>query len=314
MKSIIDTIVPVTVALWVAFIGTASHAFALQPVQVAEDVYAFLGSNTEASVENRGHIANSGFIVGPSAVVVIDTGGSYAHGKAMLSAIAAVTSKPVSLVIITHAVQDFVFGAAAFTEQGIPLLAHRKTDELMSVRCEHCLASLRKSLGEEIMLGTRLILPNQLVDHSLRFEAGGRPIEVLHFGWASTPGDLAVFDPRSRVLFAGGIVMGSRIPELRDGDFNGWLAALAALSALNPARVIPAYGPALSPQDMGKTADYLRDLDSKVRALYASGSGLMEVIDEAGIERYAAWSQYPDLHRRNALRRYLQLEVEDLER
>lgn len=314
MKSIIDTILPITAALLMALLGTGRHALALEPVQVAPDVYAFLGNNAEASVDIRGQIANSGFIVGRSGVVVVDTGGSYAHGKAMLGAIAALTSKPVSLVIITHAVQDFVFGAAAFGDQGIPILAHRKTDELMSARCEHCLANLRKMLGDEIMRDTRLILPSQLVDHSTRIEAGGRSIELLHFGRASTPGDLAVFDPHSGVLFAGGIVMGSRIPELRDGEFTGWLAALASLSALNPARVVSAYGPVLSRQDMGKTADYLRDLDDKIRNLYAAGTGLMETIEEAAIERYATWSQYPDVHRRNALHRYLQLEIEDLER
>lgn len=310
MKSIIDTIGRLAAVL--ASLVTSTTALALEPVQVAPDVYAFPGDNSEVS--QFGHAANSGFIVGPHAVVVIDTGGSYAHGRAMLAAIATVTRRPVGLVIITHAVQDFVFGAAAFTELGIPLLAHRKTDELMSARCKHCLANLRKALGEAPMLGTRLVLPNQLVDHGTRIDGGGRPIELLHFGWASTPGDLAVYDPRSGILFAGGIVMGSRIPELRDGEFNGWLAAIASLFALKPAKVIPAYGPILHARDMGKTADYLRDLDAKVRGMYTAGRGLMEAMDEAVMERYASWSQYPDLHRRNVLRRYLQLEVEDLER
>ncbi|MFN0316985.1 MAG: MBL fold metallo-hydrolase [Burkholderiales bacterium] len=309
MKSIIDTIAAIAALLCLALPGLA---LALEPVRVAPDVYAFPGDNSEISPS--GHAANSGFIVGPRAVVVIDTGGSYAHGKAMLAAIATVTPKPVSLVIITHAVQDFVFGAAAFSELGIPLLAHRKTDELMSARCEHCLANLRKALGEAPLLGTRLVLPSELVEGSTRIDAGGRPIELLHFGWASTPGDLAVYEPRSGVLFAGGIVMGARIPELRDGEFNGWLAALAALAELNPSKVIPAYGPVLRAQDMSNTAAYLRDLDAKVKALYTAGRGLMETMDEAGIQRYASWSQYPDLHRRNVLRRYLQLEVEDLER
>ncbi len=303
-----------TAFLSIASLGAWTHVFALEPVRVAQDVYAFLGHNGEASAENAGNTGNSGFIVGPSGVVVVDTGSSYHHGKAMLSAIAAVTSKPVTLVIITHAVQDFVFGAAAFAEQGIPLLAHRKTDELMSARCEHCLSNLRKALGEEIMTGTRMILPQQLVDSSIQIEAGGRAIELLYFGWASTPGDLAVFDARSGVLFAGGIVMGSRIPELRDGDFKGWLAALTSLSALSATRVVPAYGPLLYRQDIDKTGDYLRDLDSKMRQLYKAGAGLMEAVDGAEIEHYATWSLYADLHRRNALRRYLQLEIEDLER
>jgi glyoxylase-like metal-dependent hydrolase (beta-lactamase superfamily II) len=64
-------------------------------------------------------IGNSGFIVGKTGVVVIDTGISYRHGRRMLEAISRTTGKPVELVIITHAVQEFLFGNAAFDELGI---------------------------------------------------------------------------------------------------------------------------------------------------------------------------------------------------
>jgi glyoxylase-like metal-dependent hydrolase (beta-lactamase superfamily II) len=264
-------------------------------------------------MENKGFIANAGFIVGAEGVIVIDTGASYRHGEAMLAAIARVTPKPVKQVIITHAVQDFVFGAAAFVERGIPMLTHRKTAELMRARCEHCLGNLRKVLGDEIMAGTRLIIPEQLIDASATMRIAGREIDFLHFGWASTPGDLVVLDRESGVMFAGGIVTASRVPEIRDGQLRGWLDALTALRKLGARRVVPGYGRILSPDEMGQTAEYLRRLDAKMRDLYSRGVGLMEAVDGSGMDAYGAWSQYPDVHRRNALHRYLQIELEDLE-
>lgn len=201
----------------------------LAPAQIATGVYAFIGANAEMTVENRGFVGNSGFLVGPTGVIVIDTGASRRHAQRMLAAIAKITDKPVVLVILTHAIQEFLFGNAAFEERGIPILAHTETAKLMRARCDQCLQTLRALLGEELE-GTRLVLPGTQIDRGTPLEAGGRQIELLHFGWASTPGDLALLDRQSGALFTGGLVTEGRVPEIRDSDFDGWLRALDALS------------------------------------------------------------------------------------
>ena len=262
--------------------------------------------------DNGGNVGNSGFIVGRTGVIVIDTGVSYRHGLAMRQAIRRVSDKPVQLVIITHAVQEFLFGNAAFAELGAPLLTHAKSAELMHQRCDHCLGNLRKILGEDAMTGTRLVVPERTVESSTILEVAGRKLELLYFGWASTPGDLAVLDQDSGVLFAGGMVTSGRIPAVRDGDIDGWLQALERLARV-PARVIvPGHGPAGGGEAIRATVDYLRALDRQVQALYGKGTSLMEAVDAAALPTYSNWSLYPALHRQNALHRYLQLEVKDL--
>ncbi|MEQ1882645.1 MAG: MBL fold metallo-hydrolase, partial [Burkholderiales bacterium] len=135
----------------------------LAPAQIATGVYAFIGANAEMTVENRGFVGNSGFLVGPTGVIVIDTGASRRHAQRMLAAIAKITDKPVVLVILTHAIQEFLFGNAAFEERGIPILAHTETAKLMRARCDQCLQTLRALLGEELE-GTRLVLPGTQID------------------------------------------------------------------------------------------------------------------------------------------------------
>src|SRR5882757_1073907 len=90
----------------------------LSPQKVADGVYALVGETADVSATNYGFVGNSGFIVGPSGVVVIDTGISYRHGRRLLETIAHITDKRVELVIVTHAVQEFLFGNAAFEERG----------------------------------------------------------------------------------------------------------------------------------------------------------------------------------------------------
>ncbi|CAN0502184.1 unnamed protein product, partial [Phaeothamnion confervicola] len=176
-----------------------------QPQKVADGVYAFIGDTGELSAANHGFVGNSGFIVGPSGVVVIDTGTSYKHGRLILDAIARLTDKPVELVIITHAVQEFLFGNAAFDERGVPILAHRETTNLMKARCDHCLENLKPVLGDELA-GTRLVLPQREIDATTTITAGGRRLKLYYLGWASTPGDVIVLDLDSGVMFAGGMV------------------------------------------------------------------------------------------------------------
>ena len=106
-------------------------AQALEPVRVADAVYAFIGDSGDIGPANAGNVGNSGFIVGRTGVIVIDTGVSYHHGKAMIEAIRRVSPLPVELVIITHAVQEFLFGNAAFVELHVPLLTHVESADLM---------------------------------------------------------------------------------------------------------------------------------------------------------------------------------------
>jgi len=293
-------------------LSRASPAYTLEPVPVADGVYAFIGDLGAIGPDNDGEVGNSGFVVGTSGVVVIDTGASYRHGRAMLDAIRRVTEKPVRLVIITHAVQEFLFGSAAFAELGVPLLTHAKSAELMRSRCDRCLENLRSIFGIEALAGTRLVVPTQTIAGSTTLDVGGRTLDLLYFGWASTPGDLAVLDRRSGVLFAGGLVAFGRIPELRDGNLDGWLQALNRLSQAPAQMLVPGHGPVGHAEEIEATASYLRDLDAQVRSLYSGGASLMEALDSAHLPSYAGWSLYPALHRENVLHRYLQLELEEL--
>ena len=279
--------------------------------RIAPDTYAFIGEGSEASASNRGFAANSGFIVGPTGVTVIDTGSTRRHGERMLEAIAGVTRKPVELVINTHAVQEFIFGNTAFQGAGIAILAHRETADLMRARCRHCLERLRSLLGDELA-GTTLVLPQQLIENGVAISGGGRTLELLHFGWGATPGDIAVFDRMSGTLFAGGLVVAGRIPDIRDCDFDGWLGALEQLKRLPISHIVPGFGPAGGPEVLAGTERYLRDLDARIRALYARSTSLLESVDQAELPAYGAWKLYLELHRRNAQHRFLQLEVQDL--
>lgn len=298
--------------LAVGLAGCASTgAQAVRPVQVAPGVYMLPGSGGAADEHNLGRIGNTGFVVGETGVIAIDTGTSYAHGQAVLAAIATVTDKPVRLALVTHTRPEFLFGGAAFRERGIPVRMHSRTARLMASRCETCLKNLRQQVGEAPMRGTAMYKADQEFDADEELVLTGRPLRVLYFGHSSGPGDIAVLDVRSGVLFAGGLLDARRIPDIQDSELAGWQRALAALRALRVSTVVPGHGPATSSDAVIAAQEaYLRQLETKVRALVADGVSLMGIAEAAELPDFERWDQYEIIHRRNASVAFLRFERE----
>ena len=283
------------------------------PVRVSENAYAFIADNSDVSLANRGRIGNAGFIIGPEGIVVIDTGVSFRHGQAMVAAIRRVSKLPISLAIITHAHQEFLFGAAYFQAKRIPILTHVKTAQLMQSRCENCLHHLKETLGITEMRGSRVVVPDQLVDGSEFISVAGMSLELRYFGWGNTPGDLLVFERNNGVLFAGGVVDVGRVSELRDSRVQEWQSILRQLNELPVKHIVPGHGPIGDKSAIEQMQNYLNAIDSKVRALYDQGVSLSDVESKGDLPEFAHWALYREQHHKNVHRVYLQLEQTDLE-
>ncbi len=298
-------------ALWLAACASGGAA-ETRATEVAPGVYLMRGAGGEMSPANRGRVGNSGFIVGTTGVLAIDTGTSYHQGRQLLAEIARVTDKPVRRVLITHTRQEFLFGAAAFRERGIPVQMQRQAALLMAARCEGCLKTLKRVLGDEEMSGSAVVTPDLLFDESLALDVIGRPVRLLAFGHSSGPGDTAVFDEQSGALFAGGLLDQGYVPDVQDSDLPGWHAALSALRKLPVRTVVPGHGPATKAQAIDTVEHYLTQLEARMRELIDAGASLSEAPDRAGLPEFSGWEQYDNIHRRNASIVYLRLEREQL--
>lgn len=292
--------------------AAATQGVDTSPVALAPGVFMVRGSGGEADPANLGRIGNSGFIVGDSGVIAIDTGTSYQHGQALLARIAQTTDKPVKLALITHTRPEFLFGANAFRERGIPIRMHSKAALLMAARCESCLKTLKRTLGDEAMAGTTMFEPDQVFDQTHTLTQMGRAVRVIYLGHSSGPGDVVVLDESSGVLFAGGLLDERRIPDVYDSDLAGWHEALVRLRELPVRRIVPGHGSATTPAAIDAVARYLSSLQTRVAELLNAGASLSEAPDAASLPEFAGWDQYDTIHRRNVSIVYVRLEREVL--
>ncbi len=299
-------------SLFLAFL--AAGASAVEPLKVAENVYAFIGDSGDVSRANRGRIGNSGFIVAPDGIIVINTGVSFRHAEEMASAIKRVSKRPIRLAIITHAHQQFLMGASYFQRHGVPILAHVKTAQLMQSRCENCLHHLKELLGDNEMRGTKVVVPDQYISASEFVSVAGISIELHALGWGNTPGDIAVFHRDSGVLFAGGLVDEARVPELRDSKLKEWQSILGKLQRLPIRTLIPGHGNLWDAAAIPAFASYLRAIETKANALFEQNVSLSDAERQGDLPEFATWKLYAEQHHKNVHRAYLQIEQEDLER
>jgi glyoxylase-like metal-dependent hydrolase (beta-lactamase superfamily II) len=307
-------LVTLTAPSWLAACATPpvslGDAAAPRAMSLAPGVYMLPGAVGVADEHNLGRIGNAGFIVGETGVLAIDTGTSHDHGQALLGAIRSVTDKPVSLALITHVQPEFLFGATAFRERGIPLVMHERSAGLMTSRCDICLRQLRLTVGEAAMQGTTTFKPDREFAASHRIDSIGRAVRVLYFGHSSGPGDIAILDEHSGVLFAGGLLDHLRIPDIQDADVDGWKRALAALRTLRVSTVVPGHGPATSSELIDTVERYLVQLETRARALAEAGTSLIDVPDATALPEFSRWAQYDSIHLRNATIAYLRFERE----
>ena len=287
--------------------ASARPEFAME--NPASGIYVHYGQQAEMTPENGGDVANVGFVVGARCVAVIDTGGTFAVGRALRQAIRLVTSVPVCYVINTHAHPDHVFGNAAFVDDHPEFIGHDRLADALRSRGPNYLNALRRDLGDASQQ-SEIILPTRSIKTSEALDLGGRALILRSWPTAHTDTDLTVFDEESKTLWLGDLLFVGHVPVL-DGNLRGFLAALKELDAVRADRAVPGHGRAPDwPGALGPERRYLSrllvDVVAAIKAKRTLTETLALVPGEGG-----QWLLFEQFHRRNVTAAYAELEWDD---
>jgi glyoxylase-like metal-dependent hydrolase (beta-lactamase superfamily II) len=281
------------------------------PRKVADGIYVFVGENGPRTVENEGMNATTGFVVTDVGVVVIDSGSSKQVAQKIQAAIRGVTDRPVALVINTGGQDHRWLGNSHFVDQGIPVLAHEKTVADLAERGGMLAESQARLLGPAFER-TRIQPPTRSFTTRETLTVGGERIELIFAGGGHTPGDILVWLPRSRIVFAGDVVYVDRLlGVLPMSSVRRWLDSFAALEALQPALVIPGHGaPGPLVKAQKETRDYLLRVHNHMKRAVDAGVDMQTAIRTLDDGNFAYLPVYSELRGPNANRTYLEVEAE----
>ncbi|MBS0512728.1 MAG: quinoprotein relay system zinc metallohydrolase 1 [Proteobacteria bacterium] len=256
----------------------------LQPRRVADGVYMIEGRREDFSTENGGNIVNTGFIVGNSGVIVIDTGPSRRYGEQLRAAIARITPLPVVLTLNTHHHPDHFLGNQAFPPATLAAL----TETITGIETEGgAFNDNMYRLNGDWMRDTEVVVPQQRIAPGRRM-VGGRDIELLALG-GHTAADLVLIDHATGTLFASDLVFNHRAPTTPHADLARWIAALASLAELPVRHYVPGHGPASDDASpLLETRAYLEWLGHAIHEAAAGGMDMAEVLARPVPSRFTA--------------------------
>lgn len=298
---------------------TAADCRAAEPVPwqaVAPGVWVWLPPGAgDVSPANAGHVVPTSVVLGGRDALVIDPGPSHRHGLRLRQSIECRFKARVRWIVNTHAHSENVLANSAFADLAangrVNILATAATREGMAQRCPDCLASLTQRVGEAAMAGTRIVLPNRTLAEGDQLHVGALRLRVMRVEQGHTEGDLVLWNPRHRLLWAGGLVYQGRVPELAQGRVDHWLAALARLEALKPRQVLSTVwskgSQGVPPPAVAATRDYLQSL--RERTLQAMDEGAQpQEIDRVNLPAFQHWEGYAARHGFNVQRAWRELE------
>jgi glyoxylase-like metal-dependent hydrolase (beta-lactamase superfamily II) len=179
----------------------------------------------------------------------------------------------VTTVIITHSDGDHLNGLVAYPT-GIKIIAHENNKKEQQ-------AALTAG-GRGAPPADRL--PNQVTTKRKEsMTIDGVKLELYHFAPAHTSGDLVVYQPATKIVSTGDVVVMNRADDNpnvhfeKNGSVEGWLTNVKAMIALNAEIYVTGHGDLATKADLQRKFDATTGRRNKIAAMVKEGKTLDQI-------------------------------------
>lgn len=223
-----------------------------------------------------GGVSNTGFIVGDTGVIVIDAQMFVPIAEKVLAEIAKITPYPVNEIILTHSDPDHVNGLPAYP-RGLEIIAQENTkkDMLEAIADPHSPFAVASQALKDY-------LPSRLVTSEATLNLDGVRVILLHSAPAHTDGDLIVYLPAQKIVFAGDLWTPSVGPYPgihlnKHGSSLGWIASTKAMLTLDADTFISGHGEPQTRDEIAARIESAEARRAQIKVLVEQHKSLEEV-------------------------------------
>jgi glyoxylase-like metal-dependent hydrolase (beta-lactamase superfamily II) len=261
--------------------------------------------------------SNSGLVLGEDEALLVDTQWDVEHTRTMLEAMqTARTGLPLRYLVNTHADGDHCWGNQLLAD----------TESISSqAACEEMLHTHPRSLVALGVLGRVLsyvpLFGANDVGHWFRslvapyrfrgivrtqprrqfsgeetLRVGGREVRLIEVGPAHTAGDLLVYVPDAKVLFAGDVVFIGSTPVMWAGPIRNCLNALDRILEMDVDVIVPGHGPVTDKAGIRQLQSYWEFVDLRIRRCFEAGMSAQAAAREIALspefeqQPFASWN------------------------
>jgi cyclase len=268
-----------------------------------------------------GRGGNVGVLVGPEAVLVVDSQYKDMAGG-IVEQIRKLTDKPIRYLVNTHHHGDHTGGNDTFRPISV-IIAHDNVRKRMLASPADILRDFPAALEEARKAGRldqeknlteriewaksvkveEIPAPVVTYDSELRVHVNGETVQVWHTPPAHTDGDSAVYFEKANVLHMGDLFFNGWVPFVdvkSGGSPRGYLKALDAVIARVPADVvvIPGHGEVTDLAGLKAARAYMADVVARAQKARAAGQSREDFI-KTDVPAYKDYPGYPDRFRDN---------------
>ncbi len=194
-----------------------------------------------------------------------------------------ISSKRVKYVINTHHHGDHIYANALWTKQGAITVAHQNVSDEMKkyepgrfegdVRSRKDVRALNIAIPEP---------PKQTFTGELfTFKDSTRTVELRHYGFGHTRGDVFVYLPKEQILITGDAVCNGSFNYMPDSDLVNWPKILRTVGKLKIKSLLPGHGPAGGVEILEGQALFLELFRKAVKSQVDQGKKLEEITRES---------------------------------